>query len=143
MSSVLKYYLKKKLMKPLYLTLLIIFTGTLLSCDEEIAYPRYSLTKINYIPDSLKIQHRVWITETIRAASQHMTGGDYEDVDDTIREVKYTANDLFEVSIIGLKIEVDEHYFNDLELKPQELNQYQYKVYEDLLSELNTRPNQP
>ena len=67
----------------LYALLACVF---LTSCSSDDEYPRYTLETIKYVPDSLKIKHRTWVTETIRAASQHMTGGDYEDVDVTIRQ---------------------------------------------------------
>jgi len=109
LSNVSKYFL--------YTLLALVFVG----CADTIEYPRYSLETIEYIPDSLKVEHRTWITETIRAASQHMTGGDYEDVDVTIRQAKWTADDLFEVSIVGLKKEINDNHYNDLHLMPSDM----------------------
>jgi hypothetical protein len=103
------------------------------ACSYQVeTYPRYSLETIEYIPDTLKVEHRTWITETIRSASQHMTGGDYEDVDGTIRQAKWTADELFQVSIVGLRKEIDDNNYNDLRLKPTELNGYEIKVLDSL-----------
>lgn len=116
----------------IYTVLACVFT----SCSyNEVKYPRYSLETIEYIPDTLKVKHRTWITETVRAASQHMTGGDYEDVYITIRQSKFTADELFEVSVVGLRKEIDENYFNDLHLKPEELNSYESNVLDSLVNE--------
>jgi hypothetical protein len=99
-------------------------------------YPKYSLETIEYVPDSLKVEHRLWIKETIRAASQQMTGGDYEDVDATIRQAKWTADELFQVSIVGLRKEINDNYYDDLHLKPKELNLFENTVLDSLT---NTR----
>lgn len=113
----------------LYILLVCVFT----SCSYQTeTYPRYSLETIEYIPDTLKVEHRTWIKETIRAASQYMTGGDYEDVDVTIRQAKWTADELFQESIVGLRKEIDDNYYNDLHLKPTELNGYEIKILDSL-----------
>lgn len=95
-------------------------------------YPRYSLETIEYVPDSLKVEHRLWITETIRAASQHMTGGDYEDVDVTIRQAKWTADKLFELSVVGLRKEINDNYYDDLHLKPKDLKPFELTMLDSL-----------
>jgi hypothetical protein len=98
----------------------------------------YTLTRIDYIPDSLKAEHREFIKETVRAASQQMTGGDYEDVDETIIQSKNTADELFQVSIIGLRKHIDENYWNSMELKPDELNANE-KIILDSLTNIHNR----
>jgi hypothetical protein len=124
--------LTKKLSYAIYIVLACaLFT----SCSDGVKYPRYTLETIEYVPDSLKVEHRVWVTETIRAASQHMTGGDYEDVDVTIRQAKWTADELFGVSVIGLRKQIDENYWNDLHLKPIELSIYESNVLDSLTNE--------
>ena len=121
--------LKKKLSYALYIVLAFVFT----SCDENIKYPVYSLEIIKHVPDTLKTQQRIWVIEIIRAASQHMTGGDYEDVDETIEQAKLTSDKLFQVSVIGLRKEIDDNYWNDLLLKPNELNDYEKKLLDSLI----------
>tara|TARA_R110000782_G_C14499008_1_gene378351 strand:+ start:43 stop:414 length:372 start_codon:yes stop_codon:yes gene_type:complete len=110
------------------LILCTLFVG----CEEPIKYPRYSLTTIEYIPDSLKAQHREWIKETVRASNQHLSAGDYEDVDETIVQAERTANRIFEVSVIGLNKEIDDNNWNDLKLKPNELSVYEKTVLDSL-----------
>lgn len=127
----MKFRLKSKLRYSLYTVLACVFLS---SCSEDIKYPIYSLETIEYVPDSLKMEHRLWITETIRAASQHMTGGDYEDVDETIIQAKRTADELFQVNCIGLRKEINENYWDDLHLKPSELNNKEKDILDSLLN---------
>jgi len=104
------------------------------SCKNNVKYPIYSLTTIEYIPDSLKVEHRKFITETVRAASNQMTGGDYEDVDETIIQAERTALNIFSSNIIGLRKQIDESVWNDLKLKPNELNVYEKKILDSLVN---------
>jgi len=113
--------------------LLVAVLFSLTSCSEE-KYPKYSLTTIEFIPDSLKVEHRKFITETVRAASNQMTGGDYEDVDETIIQAERTADNIFSSSVVGLRKEIDENYWNSLELKPNELNVYEKKILDSLVN---------
>lgn len=110
-----------------------ILVSLMWSCNYE-KYPKYSLTTIHYVPDSLKSEHRKFITETVRAASQHMTGGDYEGVDETIKQAEITADNVFSVSIIGLKKQVDDNYWNNLYLKPDQFTPYEKMVFDSLFN---------
>jgi len=123
-----------KKIQPLSYVIYILLAYVFSSCGDKGKYPAYSLETIEYVPDTLKLQHRTWITETIRAASQHMTGGDYEDVDATIRQAKWTADELFQVNIIGLRKEIDKNYWNDLHLVPNELNVYEKQIFDSLIN---------
>ena len=123
--------LRTKLSYTLYFVLACVF---LTSCSSDNEYPRYTLETIKYVPDSLKIEHRTWVTETIRAASQYMTGGDYEDVDVTIRQAKWTADELFQVGVVGLRKEIDDNYWNDLHLLPIDLNIKEKQVLDSLVN---------
>jgi hypothetical protein len=103
------------------------------SCEtKKETYPKYSLTKVEYVPDSLKVEYRTWITETIRAASEHMSGGDYENINQTIVQAKWTADELFEVSVIGLRKQINDDHLHDLYLSPSELSKYELKVLDSL-----------
>ncbi len=106
----------------------------LVSCEKPPKYPRYTLERVYYVPDSLKSQQREWIKESIRASNQHLTAGDYEDIDETIEQVERTSNNLFEVSVIGLRKEIDAEPFNDVILKPNELTSYEKRVLESLIA---------
>ena len=122
-----------KLTRNLAKLMLVAVLFSLVSCNED-KYPKYSLTTIEFIPDSLKAEHRKFITETVRAASNQMTGGDYEDVDETIIQAERTADNIFSSSIVGLRKEIDENYWNSLELKPNELNVYEKKILDSLVN---------
>ena len=121
--------LKTKLSYTLYILLASVF---LTSCTQKEVYPKYSLYTINKISDSLKVDYRTWITETIRSASQNMTGGDYENVDETIRQAKETADEIFGTKVIGLRKEIDDNYWNDLKLKPSELSDKELIILDSL-----------
>lgn len=119
-----------KLIRNLAKLMLVAVLFSLVSCNED-KYPKYSLTTIEFVPDSLKVEHRKFITETVRAASNQMTGGDYEDVDETIIQAERTADNIFSLSVVGLRKETDG---NSLELKPNELNVYEKKILDSLLN---------
>lgn len=117
---------------------LIMYSCAIILClstachNDVVKYPIYSLVKIGYVPDSLKVEHREWITSAIKAASQNMTGGDYEDVDQTIIQAKWTADELFEVNIIGLRKQIDDQYYNDVKLLPFQLTLSEKKILDSL-----------
>lgn len=85
---------------------------------EEINYEKrvkelkedYRISTITTVPDSLKEKYRSWVIECVRAASQNMTGGDYEDVDETIEQAEATALKLFGVEEPALVINYGEGY---------------------------------
>lgn len=102
------------------------------SCEQTPTYPRYTATTKEVIPDSLKNDHRTWITETVRAASQNMTGGDYEDVDETIIQAERTADRIFGKKLRALRIEISDHYWDDLIKTENELNEYEKIKFDSL-----------
>ncbi len=116
------------------LMLLLVVIFSLTSCYYKEKYPKYSLTTIEFVPDSLKVEHRKFITETVRAASNQMTGGGYEDVDETIIQAERTADNIFSSDVIGLRKEIDKNQWNDLELKPNEFNSYEKKIFDSLMN---------
>jgi hypothetical protein len=123
--------MKLSIKSTLLLALLFIFSLIFTSCEphgRKPEYPKYSLEKIDYIPDSLKSKHQEYTKELVRAASQHMTGGDYEDVDETIIQAKRTADELFQVSVIGLRKEINENYWDSFALRPDELSPSEKKI---------------
>ena len=61
-----------------------------------------------------------------------MTGGDYENVDKTIRQAKETADEIFGIKVIGLRKKIDDNYWNDLELKPSDLNNKELIILDSL-----------
>jgi len=107
---------------------------SIVSCKEkeDVNYPKYELESVDYIPDSLKEKHSVWITETVRAASQHMSAGDYEDIDKTIRQAKQTADELYGKKIIGLRKKIDDSYWGDILLTPNEMTDKELNILKSL-----------
>ena len=47
---------------------------------------------------------------------------------------KWTADDLFQVSVVGLRKEINDNYYDDLHLKPSDLNVYEIKVLGSLVN---------
>ena len=92
----------------------------------------YSLTTIQSVPDSLKEKQRGWILETVRASNQHLSAGDYEDIDETIIQVERTANDLFGKTELGLRKSVKEKQWVFIEIKPSDFSTYEKKVFDSL-----------
>lgn len=119
------------LFRPATLAAILMLAAVLSSCNNE-KYPKYSLETIEYVPDSLKAEHRKFITETVRAASQQMTGGDYEDVDETISQAEITADRVFSIKVIGLKKELYENDWTALKIKPSDFNAYEKRIFDSL-----------
>jgi hypothetical protein len=113
---------------------LLVVLICLVSCEKPPKYPRYTLVRTYCVPDSLKSKQREWIKETIRASNQHLTAGDYEDIDETIQQVEHTSNNLFEVSVFALRKEVDAEPSNDVVLKGNELTSYEKRLLESLIA---------
>ena len=120
---------KNQLIAFAYVLLVCVFS----SCKKDVEeYPKYSLETIKYIPDTLKVKHREWIKETVRATNQHLSAGDYEDVDQTIIQAKWTADELFETTVVGLRKEINDNHRDDLSLTPDKLNVYEKHILDSL-----------
>lgn len=90
-------------MKKLLILSLTIITCLLWSCSTETTPPiEYRYTYQLEVPDSNLTKMTTWITTTVSAASQHMTGGDYEDPEDLVEETTRQAQQIFAVKVEGL-----------------------------------------
>lgn len=116
--------------------LLVAVLFSFIACkkDMSIKYPIYSKTKVSYIPDSLKTKYREWIKETIKASNQHLSAGNYEDIDETIEQAEQTANNIFEVETYGLRKQFSDGDFDYLDYKPNELNAYEKRILDSLVN---------
>ena len=83
------------------LTLFILFSSCI---RDRRGVKKYEIVSVKFVPDSLKVAHREWITKTISAASYHMSAGKYKHVKATIVQAERTGNRLFEVYEEGLRI---------------------------------------
>lgn len=92
----------------------------------------YKLQEIQHVPDSLREAHRQWITETVRAASQHMVGGDYERPDRLIERAERTANSVFSDKVIGLRRTSKQHLFFDI--LPSQMTEREKVILDSLLN---------
>jgi len=115
--------------KLLIIPIIILF----ISCEEKINYPVYSLVTKEIVPDSLKSKHRTFITETVRAANQHLSAGDYEDIDETIIQAERTADNIFSVKVVCLNKQIDDKYWNDLVIFPKEFTDKEKKIFDNLI----------
>lgn len=125
--------MKKIKFLKVFMVILIVIIFVSCSDDNNIKYPVYSLKMVKYVPDSLKEKQRTWIIEIVRAASQQMTGGDYEDVGETILQAERTSNRLFQVNTMGLKKEIDDYSLHDLYLTLDELSNRERYILDSLL----------
>lgn len=115
------------------LIVVLLIASSLFNCGNK-SPVAYSLISLEYVPDSLKAKHREFITETIRAASQHMTGGDYEDVDQTIIQAKRTADQVFAVSVMGLEKRVNNNSWDNIKLRPEQFTPHEKHLFDSLLN---------
>ena len=113
-------------MKKLIITSILL---SLISCKEE-PVEQYSLRVIRFVPDSLKTAQRTWIRETIRSASERMTTSDYEDVDETIEQAKYTSDQLFEIEVTGLSKRVNE--YSNIDILPINFTEEEKLIFKKL-----------
>ena len=102
------------------------------SCTVDEPYPQYDLYKVKFVPDSLKLEHRQYVLDLIKSASYNMTGGDYESVDETIIQANETADDIFSVSVIGLRKRLNFDYSVNQYLRPSELSSEELLILDSL-----------
>src|SRR5690349_9539891 len=117
-------------------TLLMIVLSAIIACDDPKtprlpAYPIYQYTIMREVPDSLKDDMAKWITETVRAANQHMTGGDYEDPEDVIDEAEDVAKNLFARDVEYLSIVADQNA-SWIHIPAYRLDSIQFQIFEDI-----------
>lgn len=72
---------------------------SLIGCDE---YPKHVLGVRSNVPDSLKDKQANFVIETTKAASFHMTGGDYEDPEDVIEKANEIFERIYSVEVDGM-----------------------------------------
>lgn len=83
--------------------LLILLSIFVAGCSSEPEPFPYRYAHGEQIPDSLRDDMAKFITETVRAADQHLTTSDYEDVDDVVSEVRSTAFKIYSFETQGLQ----------------------------------------
>lgn len=112
--------------------LLLLFVIVFVSCSKE-QYPKYELCRVKYVPDSLKEKQRQFITETVRAATYSLSTADYEDVDETIQQARYTSEDVYAVEVIGLRVIYNEEsFFNNEEIAPEHMTEQEKAIFNKL-----------
>ncbi len=82
------------------------------------------------VPDSMQKQQQQWITETVSAASYHMTGGDYESPEVLVTKTYYRSEELFGFPTEGLKVK--NKYYNASFLPLSRLNKEQLQIFKEL-----------
>jgi len=101
------------------------------SCENnKPEYPKYELSSTIAVPDSLKPQYREWVKETVRAASQQMTGGDYEDADETIKQAEETGLNIFGKAQPCLQVFVAQYNYYKVNLS--EMNEKEKQIFDSL-----------
>jgi hypothetical protein len=113
--------------------LVLVLAITLLSCEQRPPmYPMYSLTTVKVIPDSLSTEYREYVIRLVSAASNHMSAGDYEDVDVTIIQAKRTADDLFSRDVIGLTKRINSSHWDNIEILEKDFNDMEIFIFHKL-----------
>lgn len=116
--------------------IILILALVIIGCDNKTEYPRYSLTSMEVVDDSLQEKYQEWIIRESSALSLHMTGGDYEDVDETAYAIKRIADRIFAKKKLVLRVEIDNNYFNDLILTEKEMNEKQKQIFKGLIKDI-------
>lgn len=115
--------------------ILIVLVLSLVGCEvnDDREKVEYRIVPIYHVPDSLKEAHRNFIIEATRAASQHMSAGDYEDVDETIEQAEITADRLFQVKAYGLEREFPQGngYFSE-DILPKDFTPHEKRIFDSL-----------
>jgi len=119
--------MKKNVLK---IVLMLCLCLTLVSCKKDAI--EYSISTAYYIPDSLQSKSRQFVIDLVSAASFHMTGGDYEDIDDTIDEAKRTANEMFSVRV---KVLMRRDDYNSTIIFKENFTPQEQIIYDKLLSD--------
>lgn len=112
------------LMKPRF-NLFVVLLLALCSCDK---FPKYICSTQNVVPDSLKDKRAEFVIEATRAASYHMTGGDYEDPEDVLNGANNIFEKIYSVEVRGLYI-IPCHACNGVFVPENELTPEQRKHY--------------
>jgi hypothetical protein len=98
------------------LCFLIVSCGTSKDENGRPLYPKYEVGSYRLVPDSLRHKQREWITKTVAAASNHMTGGDYEDPEDLVDEVTEESYTVFSVDVATLSVKTcSDCYWDNLD----------------------------
>lgn len=122
------------------IVLLIITILTSCGYDENNprpTYPQYFITTSTSVPDSLKERQQQWIVDIVAAASNQMTGGDYEDVDDTIDEAVEQSEKLFGRKNIRYWLNPNAQQYNSIELRDDQMSEKQKKIFKRIQYEFN------
>jgi len=122
-------------MKNLILIMIVIIISS--SCRGEMEevnkYPKYSLTTVDYVYDSLRDQFVNDVERLVRASNQHLNAGDYENVWVTLRVVKHDILlPLYGVRIRALKISY-ENWEDIILIHPKDLTEKQIIIFNDLI----------
>jgi hypothetical protein len=109
-----------------------VFLLLLASCGfKRYEGPLYTYSVEKIVPDSLREKQATFIRETVSAASNQMTGGDYEDPEDVIAEARRTSKELYGVEIEGLNMSVPGSY--TLKFIPvHQMNPFQKRILDSL-----------
>lgn len=88
-------------MKNILFLLLMSASVIITGCSDKHEFP-YRYAHGEQVPDSSRDDMAKFITETMRASNQNLTTSDYEDVDDVVSVVTYTAEKIYTTSVDGL-----------------------------------------
>ena len=109
-------------------TIFTFITVVLIGCSN---YPKYEIAVTTKVPDSLNQRREQFIIEVVRAASLHMTGGDYEDPEDVIEEADNIFIGMYATPVKGLRVWNCHGCYPEF-ITPKEMDVEQKLIFEKL-----------
>lgn len=111
----------------------ILVAVSLYGCDQRAQIDYHLESHVEADPTDTLTQGKIarFITETTRAASQHMTGGDYEDPEDVIEQAQESAERLYLRPQLVLVLE-DSRKASLQKYGPWELGPADQRMYDSL-----------
>jgi hypothetical protein len=123
-------------MKIKYKNIIIVFTILIMStssCTESIQYPNYELKFSSEVPDSLKNQMGKFIIDLVKSSNQHLSAGDFEDVEEVIEQAENTATRLYSRRIPTLHIKQNSSSITNIKYE-NELTSEELQIFNKLLN---------
>ena len=113
-------------------TILILVMFGILERKEDSKYPKYSITTVQYVPDSLKSEYTAWIQENVRARKNKM--GSVKDMESTHYAMVRAAKVLYAHKVLGLRITTNDAAYSSVSKVPWEMNQKEKAIFDSLLT---------
>lgn len=118
----------KRFSIPLLLTLAS-FAGVT-GCGRERHYEIYSFS---VVPDTLRDDCAKCIADVMSGASNHLTTSDYEDVDDAIKQARYSCERAYSQELAGLALTCEDGVVHKF-VRPEAMTRSEHRILDSLLT---------